>query len=128
MTLKAPVYKWGSSHRLIRRWRGPTGTVEGATGGEKPIFRRSKRAAGVTGRYATLELQLAHMIARKLMESGPGALKTSIDDAFITFERGGSGGMTHIRNILRSPMSPRLEVAAENAKARAPVGGGTTYG
>ena len=64
------------------------------------------------------------MLAMKLLECGPGALETSTYDAFSTFEWGGTGGMTHLRNILRSTMSPRLDVVAENERARAACGRG----
>ena len=62
------------------------------------------------------------MLAMKLLECGPGALETSTYDAFSTFEWGGTGGMTHLHIILRSTMSPRLDVVAENEKARAACG------
>ena len=84
----------------------------------------AKGSPGIAERYATLKLQLALMLARKLLECGPGDLKTSIDGSFIKFERVGAGGVTHLQSILWSTMSPRLDVVAENEKARAACGRG----
>ena len=61
------------------------------------------------------------MLSRRLLECGPGALKACIDDLFCTFEWG-VGGMTHLHCILWSAMSPRIDVVAENEKARTASG------
>ena len=90
MTLTVPIYKWGRLNRLIRRWRGAPGTIEGETPDAKKadFVAKAKGSRGIVDGYATLKLQISLMMAMRLLGRGPVALKTSIDDAFGTFEWG----------------------------------------
>lgn len=87
---------------------------------KNPIFRRRKGYPEIADRYDTLKIQLVLTTASNLLECGPDAIKTSVDDAYSTFERGGV--MTHLRNITRPTMSPLLDVVSENEKDRAACG------
>ena len=72
--------------------RSPSTVDDETPDTKKPISRRSKGSPKIVDRYATLKLHLVLMIARRLLECGPDAVKTSIDGAFVHSSGGWRGG------------------------------------
>ena len=122
MTLAEPSYKWKRLNRLIRKWRGESDTVPGKPAEEKktdsPLEANS--APAIAERCAALKPGLFLMIDRKIRgNSGYG----SVEDDYSTSEWG-DGGMTHLHIVLWVKNAPRIDVVAENEKARDASGRG----
>ena len=112
MTLTAPVYKWEMLNRLIRRWIGAAETIDRETADERRrrFFADANAYPEIVERYVTLKIEMVLMLAREIIPA-------SVDNSFIAWEWG-AGGVTRLHSVLWAASSPRMDVVAEDEKAR----------